>query len=272
MRHVLLIGIDGLRIDDALAGDYAPALQAFVGSGQMAQVQMPVPTISGPGWSSILTGATHAQHAIVDNTFQPNNLIDHPDFMSTAFFADRSITTFTATGWLPLADPDGPSQPTPPLWWRAEAQAAGRHRVIMRDGEIYGYRWADEEITAGACTAIAHLGPRASFVYLGEIDEAGHLYGGIAPKYHQAVARVDAHLGTVVGQVESRVTDHPDEQWLVAVTTDHGHKDSGGHGGGEPVVTTSFLAARWIGGQAGKVPSQMAPQEIPAFLLEHLRG
>jgi predicted AlkP superfamily pyrophosphatase or phosphodiesterase len=271
-RHVVLIGIDGLRIDEALNGDDAPVLQSFVRVGSMARMEMEVPTLSGPGWSSILTGASHAEHRVRDNTYSGHNLLDHPDFLSRAWFADQSVTTWVATSWLPIADPAGPA---PIVWWRDEARRAGRHHVMVRDGETYGYQRMDGEVVAWSAQTLRWLGPRASFIYLGEVDLAGHVYGGAAPEYRAAIRSVDARLATLMESVRQRAAESPDEQWLVAITTDHGHLDTGGHGGADPILTRAILATQLIsatGVEAPQLPAEIAPTFVAPYLLDMLAG
>jgi predicted AlkP superfamily pyrophosphatase or phosphodiesterase len=278
-RKILLVGIDGLRIDDALIGDAAPNLRALAERGRLHPVEMEVPTISGPGWSSILTGAPHAVHGVFDNTFVGHHLDRTVDFLSRAARADPARSTFAAAGWPPLLDPRGPA---PVIATRHDDQRAGRHRLVIRDGETYGYREADGDVAAFARLAIRSAGPDASFVYLGEVDEAGHLYGGVSPEYRRAVVRVDGLLGGILAEVDRRAQDH-DEDWLVGVTTDHGHLDEGGHGGSDPVLTRSFLALRQYGFPPDR-PARHAqpedhsptfgeavlPREIAGILLAHL--
>ncbi|WP_255513479.1 alkaline phosphatase family protein [Homoserinibacter sp. GY 40078] len=271
-RHVVLIGVDGLRIDDALAGGDAPALTAFVDAGSMASMEMEVPTLSGPGWASILTGASHAEHGVRDNFFSGHNLLDHADFLSRAWFADQTVTTWVATSWPPIADPAGPA---PIVWWRDEARRSGRHNVIVRDGETYGYSRMDGEVVAWSAQSLRWLGPRASFIYLGEVDLAGHLYGGAAPEYRAAVASVDGRLATLIESVRERAAANPDEEWLVAITTDHGHLDIGGHGGSDPILTRAFLAAQLISAGGVKrpaLPTAIVPTFVAPYLLDMLAG
>ena len=273
-RKFCLIGIDGLIIDRALRSGAAPNLSAFVEQGHLASMTMAVPTISGPGWSSILTGATHEEHNVVDNTFHGHTLGRNADLLSRAYFADQSVTSYVASGWPPLADPAGPGPVVSP---RLDQQNAGMHKGVVRDGEMYGYRRADTEVTDVSRLYLNHGGPDASFVYLGEVDEAGHVYGGASAEYLVAVSRVDAHLGTVLQAITNRAT-REDEDWLVGITTDHGHLDEGGHGGGEEVVRNSFfaLARTGHGDQAWHVdgltlPESIRPEQIASYLLAHLR-
>jgi predicted AlkP superfamily pyrophosphatase or phosphodiesterase len=268
-RKVMLIGIDGLRIDDALRPGAAPHLTALVEAGSITRLTMEVPTISGPGWSSLLTGATHTEHGVSDNTFHGHTLARNADFLSRAFFADQRLTTFAAADWPPLVDPAGPG---PVIAFRDDQRRSGQHVVVLRDGELRGYDAMDGEITAVAELAIREAGPDASFIYLGAVDEAGHLSGGTSPEYAAAILLADVRLGRLLDAVRRRVDrDDVDEDWLVGVTTDHGHLDAGGHGGGDDVLRRSFLALGRFGGtDAAPVPGDLEPEDVAGVLLAHL--
>lgn len=268
---VCLVGIDGLRVEDALAGPDAPSLTAFAAGGVLTSMRMEVPTISGPGWTSILTASRHADHGVFDNTFHGHRIAGNADLLSRAYFADQGITSYAASGWPPLTDPAGPG---PVIAWREDQQRAGRHRVVVRDGETYGYRRADAEVAAFSRMVLGQAGPDVSFVYLGEVDEAGHCHGGTSREYAEALRRVDEHLGALLGTIRQRTQEH-DEDWLVGITTDHGHLDEGGHGGAQDVVRRSFFAAGRFGPHAAsgpaELPDRIAPEEIVPYLLAHLR-
>lgn len=268
-RKILLVGLDGLRIDDAVKPGAAPCLVEFLRAGVHLPLTMEVPTISGPGWSSLLTGTTHAVHAVVDNSFAGHRLDATTDFLSRA--AALGHSTFTAVSWPPIA---GPAGSAPILAFREADQRAGRHRVVIRDGETYGYRYADGDVAAFARLALRDAGPDASFVYLGEVDEAGHLYGGDTAEYREAMHRVDARLGQLLAEVAARA-ETSDEDWLVGVTTDHGHLDEGGHGGADPVLTRSFLGLRRYRasgshGQQELPHTPITPADVAGLLLAHL--
>lgn len=261
--HLLLIGVDGLRLD-VLDLARLPHL-AFLLAGEVTRMTMPVPTISGPGWSTLLTGASHAEHGVVDNRFIGSRLAAHPDLLTRAFFADPGRRTFAAAAWPPLIDPAGVG---PVIRSRDEQRRIEQHRVIVRDGETYGYRTTDVEIATFAVASLHTAGPEVSFVYFSSVDEAGHLYGARSAEYQEAAERVDAFLGAMIAVVQRRAGER--ERWLVAVTTDHGHLDQGGHGGGEPEVTAAFVARRGFGADPARWPGEIDPTELTPRLLDEL--
>src|SRR5215208_5590449 len=54
-KKVLVIGVDGVRVD-VMRAMRLPNIEALVASGMLSDAQARMPTVSGPGWSSILTG------------------------------------------------------------------------------------------------------------------------------------------------------------------------------------------------------------------------
>ena len=262
--HLLLVGIDGLRADLATA-PRAPHLHALMARGATAAMTIATPTISGPSWATLLTGATVAEHGVVDNRFVGSRLAEFPDLLSQAWSADPSRTTFAAAAWPPLVDPAGVG---PVIHTRDDQRRAERHRVVVRDGETYGYRTADAEIADVAVAGLRAAGPDVSFVHFSDVDEAGHVYGAVSRQYVAAIGRVDAHLGRLLAVVDHRA--RAGERWTLAVTTDHGHVDGGGHGGDEPEVTASFVARSAWNMPLDAWPASIAPTELTPRLLAAL--
>ena len=85
--------------------------------------------------------------------------------------------------------------------------------------------------------------PDAVFVYFGATDEAGHAKGPLSPAYDHALQAQDAHLGRLLEAIEARSwrPGRAEEHWTVLVTTDHGHLDGGGHGGGTRAEREVFV-------------------------------
>lgn len=262
--RILLIGIDGLRWDLAADSPSATTLRTMAGEGVLMPMSMEVPTMSGPGWSSILTGTTHAEHGVVDNSFVGHRLYKNPDLLSRAFYQDQSTVTFAAAGWPPLVSPEGLG---PVIHQRAEQQKAGLHTVIARDGEVHGFIQIDAEITDFTASALtSHRVPDVSFVYFCDVDDAGHLYGAMTGEYQLALSRVDQHIARLTHTIRQRAQDHR-EDWLVVVVADHGHLDDGGHGGDTPEERTSFIL-RWSPTSHPTAwPHNVAPHELLELIL-----
>jgi len=257
---ILLIGVDGLNLETAL--EHSPTLRKLKSESYFSLLTIEPPTWSGPSWSTLLTGSTHQQHGVLDNSFVGHKLLHHPDLLSRAFYQDQSTTTFAAAGWPPLVDPIGHG---PVIHERREQAKALRHRVLVRDGETYGYTQVDAEIAAAAFYAISQHGPDVSFIYFCGVDEAGHAFGAIGPEYSGAIARIDAYLDNLLQAVRVRASE--DEPWLVVITTDHGHVDEGGHGGDSAKERASFVVAHGVGRENPEWPHQFEPHELVSLLL-----
>jgi len=265
-RKVCLIGIDGLRHDIAIGEGAMPTLVQLAETGRFHPMTIAAPTWSGPSWSTILTGATIAEHGITDNSFVGSTLARHPDLLSRAFYADQSTTTFAAAAWPPLVDPHGLG---PVIHERREQKQAGLHHVVVRDGETYGYRTADADIAQASLWMLHHIGPDASFIYLCEADEAAHGHGARSPEYGAALSRVNAHLDSLVAVLTDRQS-REEEEWLIVVVTDHGHLDEGGHGGDTPIERAAFVVTRHLTGDQLDWPEQIEPSELSARILGYL--
>lgn len=261
---LMLIGIDGLRVDRAFGTGLAPTLDALAASGRFVRSEVEGPTISGPSWATILTGATHEEHGIVDNAMRGHRLDEHPDFLSRAWQRDPSVTTYAAAGWPNLTDPAGLG---PIIRMRSEQLNAGQHHLISLNGELYGYRVIDPEIAARARLAIEYGGPDFSFVYFCQTDDAGHYFGALTPEYDEAVELTDAWVAQLLAAVDDRVRVHG-ETWVVGITTDRGHVDAGGHGGDSPEERQTFLLVSVRGGPLPSAPGRLAPREFADWLMD----
>jgi predicted AlkP superfamily pyrophosphatase or phosphodiesterase len=261
---IFVLGIDGLVLSTALNSGRSPYLSALKERGYFAEFVMSAPTFSGPGWSTLLTGSTHEEHSVVDNRFIGHNLLRRPDLLSRAFYQDQTTTTFAAAGWPPLVDPSGPG---PVIHQRREQQLSFQHRVIVRDGETHGYRQIDAEIADIALYAISRHCPDVSFVYFCGADEAGHSYGILGTEYLDAIARIDDHLHRIESAIARRVKNES-EEWILILTTDHGHLDEGGHGGDHDQEKASFVIAVGLGRDNPEWPPNLLPQELVSYILD----
>jgi hypothetical protein len=98
--------------------------------------------------------------------------------------------------------------------------------------------------------------------YLPYPDDAAHAEGALGAAYRAAVARADAEVRAIAAGVDLA-------REALIVTADHGHRDGGGHGGGEAVVRAiPYVAA---GRGAGPLP-EGAPAEAVAREIARLLG
>lgn len=231
---VLIIGIDGAR-HDTLGAVPTPALDRIAAAGFLSPVRASDagPTISGPGWATIFTGALADRHRIVDNDLSPNGLAKHPDVVELARRQRPEVQTFVAASWGPLVIEDSGG----PLfadggWFPPRGQAHEQDE----------WQRADQAVTDATAAAISGLDPERDalvIAYLGGPDEVAHLVG-CGESYRAMVTDSDRRTGELVEAIAAR----PDAaDWTVLVVTDHGHVEEGGHGGESDLERTAWIAA-----------------------------
>ncbi|MDG9708804.1 ectonucleotide pyrophosphatase/phosphodiesterase [Streptomyces sp. DH10] len=224
---VLVVGMDGLRNDRLIRSHAtAPVLHGLMATGAHGTSMLPYGraedgpsagtayTDSGPGWSSVLTGVWPDRHGVTGNDFLGADYTRYPDFLSRAATARPGLRTAAVVSWPELVDRGvlGP--------------AIGRR--VRYDGESDGYEPTDRLVADTAARWLTEDDPDVVFVYFGATDEAGHATGPLSPAYDRALLAQDTHLGRLLEAIDAR---RAREHWTVLVTTDHGHLDTGGHGG-----------------------------------------
>ncbi len=232
-RRVLVVGIDGVTLD-TLAAVPTPHLDSVAEEGFLAPVTIDpgTPTMSGPCWATIVTGVGIDKHAVWSNDFSGNRLQLFPDFASR-LHSENGVHTYVAAGWQPLLTVanGGPLFRTP-----------GRSTFIGAPAEtVEAWDATDEAITRDAVRVLSEDDPEASFVYLGSVDETGHLLG-CGERYEEAVVRADERLGRLLSALRAR-SSYAEEEWTVIVVTDHGHRPEGGHGGRSERESTAWIAS-----------------------------
>ncbi len=248
---VLVVGMDGLRYDRLTRSpSTAPVLHALMATGAVGTSLLPYGraddepstgtayTDSGPGWSSILTGVWPERHGVTGNDFKGADYARYPDFLTRAARARPGLRTAAAVSW-------------PALVRRGTlGRAIGRR--VRHNGESRGYETADRRVARTALRWLTTSDPDVLFVYFGATDEAGHDTGPLSPAYDRALLAQDAHLGRLLEAIDARASDprRAEERWTVLVTTDHGHLDSGGHGGDSRAEREVFVVLAEPGGPA----------------------
>ncbi len=261
-KKVLLLGIDGCRFDAIQAAE-APHLDRLMAEGCYdADCQIlggrfqGNDTISGPGWSSILTGVWADKHGVLDNDFKVKHYEEYPHFFARLKEKRRDAFTVSIVSWIPIQ----------------------QHIVSAADiRELYppvgkDYVRADEMATKSAVKILTESDPTALFLYIGQVDETGHKDGfhPTVPSYIQAIENADRYIGMVLDAVHVRKT-FDQEDWLVLVTADHGGKGTG-HGGGHnvPEIRNSFVIISGPDAKRGPLDEVTYLVDVPVTALTHL--
>ncbi|MFE5879514.1 alkaline phosphatase family protein [Streptomyces hydrogenans] len=244
----LVIGIDGATFatfDKAKM----PRVKGLMAAGMTATGNLyanpMAPTSSGPGWSTIATGAWPDKHKVVDNTFTGARYDLYPDYATRLEGADPTLDTLVVGTWGPIpATVFGPA-------------------VDTRLGGV-----SDADTTATAVSRLRDTDADAAFVHLDDVDAAGHASGTGTQAYLNALATADTEIGRILDAVTSRPT-YADEDWQIMVTADHGHTPTGGHGGNTPGERQTFVIAKGAGFAPGSVRNDVKITDIAPTVLSH---
>lgn len=262
-KRVLAIGIDGLR-PDALAAAMTPHLDKLIESGGYSNTTQILgsryqknDTISGPGWSSFLTGVWADKHGVHDNSFQGKNYEEYPHFFARLKQQFPAARTGSFVDWAPID---------------AHIVTHSDVRKVYPASDAESYAEMDTRIAADASAFLANDDPHATVVYFGAVDETGHRHGfhPTVREYVQAIEKVDRHVGQLVSALRTR-SAYEAEDWLVLVSTDHGGKGTG-HGGGHdvPEIRTTFLIVSGRSARKGKIEQPTYLVDLPVTALVHL--
>ncbi|WP_305094990.1 alkaline phosphatase family protein [Prescottella sp. R16] len=255
ITKTVVIGLDGTMLDQVEAAD-APNLHRLIAEGTSGQSSiLGHPTISGPSWSTILTGVWHTKHGVVDNTFTGSNYEQYPSAFTRIETAKPEMRTAAISTWGGIATIAGSGTP------KADV-------VVTTPGAGSGA--ATDAATADAVVnEIASNGPEFVFTQLDQVDGAGHSSGTAGSEYRPSLERVDVEVGKIVDAVDAR-SKATGEKWTILVTSDHGHKPNGGHGGQSEAEGVTFVIARGAGYQAGVVDDTLTIADITPTVLDNL--
>lgn len=252
---VLFVGMDGLR-HDRIDAAKAPTLKSLMANGtygmSLLYASPMAQTSSGPGWSTISTGVWPDKHGVRDNTFIGKNYAKYPGFLARLNQIRPELSLFAAVDW-PELDTHGTVTPG------ADAKLVFNNNYAVND----------KVITDQTEDILRNQNPDVLFVYFGETDEMGHSYGAASQKYLDAIDVQDAYLGRLLAAIQARPS-HATERWTVIVATDHGHVDSGGHGGSSIEERRTFVLAQGPGISAGARPADTRLVDVAATVFKQL--
>lgn len=224
-RTVVVI-VDGLRVDASREMGTLNSLRAY-GSDFVAIA--PQPSLSYPNWTTLLSGAPPYVSGVVTNW--------HEGAAPVETLFDSAKRAGTRTVFV------GPEDFEALYGVKAKCDA-----TYMREWES---NYLSDTYVDAALDLAERENPELLVVHLPDVDEAGHAYGGASSEYAAVVARVDADLGRLVEGLQ-------DGQTVFVIVSDHGHIDTGGHGGWESQVTSvpAVIAGPGVGLVSGTALSE----------------
>jgi hypothetical protein len=234
--HVLLIGTDGTNLSKILEYTYDEPDSGFRaamdGGVTGATSLVGHTTISGPSWSTILTGALDNKTGVINNLFNPAPYDAWPTVFNLIEYNKPAVNTAVVANWRYIND----------------IADAGGYAADVNEFVEFRDTWedTDDDVAASTIDLInATSGSESSFIFSYQVgvDEAGHLHGGGSPEYAAAVVNTSENIDAILDAIATWEDNNPGQQWTVIITTDHGHQQSTGlgHGFQSPNETSSFV-------------------------------
>ena len=230
--RVLILGLDGTRSEllEIAAMPNVSRLRA-TGVTDLDAVTGDV-SLSGPGWSSMLTGVWCDKHNVVDNdaSWENSQFNLYPHFLTRVEQIRPELKTVSVSHWEPINEEI--------LCAFERADNCGRVDTIISKSTDAGVR--DEVVD------ILNFGnPDVVFVQFDDIDHAGHgtapymtTAGGFCPRnsgsmdgactaagmnseYLRAGRVTDGYIGDILTALYRR-PNYKAENWIVILSPDHG--------------------------------------------------
>ena len=255
-KHVILIGIDGIRSDALKIGiqkGELPNFERIINNGYANfSVQSLRTTLSVPCWKSILTGRishgitqnNYLKHCLTDKGVKKKNT-DIKHIQQIIFEHDPSIITRTITSWNKLhiehllENEHNTNKPLSNFYNHMSTNVhrnddpdltASKHDLsnmgLPNKKYIEGLDKKVFEETLNALDTKDTNSPQFIFTYFDYVDSAGHYgNGGFSidnPKYKQALKHTDSYIKQIYNAIEQRCIQYESEKWLVVLITDHG--------------------------------------------------
>lgn len=224
----LLIGMDGVQLQhyEQLGGDTHLQRRLFYGKAYAGGVNgraSEQPTISGPGWMTLLTGVWANKHGVISNAETLRVDPEFPSLFKRLRDALPNAYLSSVVNWSPI-----------------------NTAFLLEDAQGNNVRESgldDERVTDRTLQILESTPADFTFIQFDEPDQVGHA-SGFGPAYQFALREADNRLGRLLDKVEERARKNPQEDWLVIVSTDHGRDYWGkGHGGVTEQEKTVFIAS-----------------------------
>ncbi len=219
-KKVLIIGIDGCR-PDALQAANTPNMDALLTNAVYSFFARNNDiTISGPGWSAMLTGVWSAKHGVVDNSFNGSNFSQYPHFFNRVESTFPWLNTVSISQWAPI-----------------------NNNIVLNNADYKVNAANETSVTMEAVNQLTNHNPDVMFLHYDDVDHEGHTTGfsKTNPAYLTQIQEVDTEIGFVLNALHNR-PNYSNENWLILLSTDHGGINTS-HGGTSEEERTVFTIA-----------------------------
>ncbi|SEF54436.1 Type I phosphodiesterase / nucleotide pyrophosphatase [Caloramator fervidus] len=191
-KKVCIILIDGLRLD---AIKYMPFIKKQINEKKALFYKSScfIPSLSRPGYVRIFSGSSTKINGVSKNFYPIPSTI--PDI----FLLSRKKGLKTAL--------------------------CGYYWIYELYPFSFNYKYIyfndDSNIFTKALNIIDKHKPDLILIHPMKVDKAGHKYGGISLNYKKACIEIDNDIQKLYEKIKN---------YTIIITSDHGHKDKGGHG------------------------------------------
>lgn len=241
-HRALIIGVDGTR-GDAFGQANTPNLDAAFADGALtltASTQLTGPTVSGPGWTSILTGREVEDHHVIDN----DTLLDRALPTFPELVQQGGAPAAVVPNWVGIVLIVGAENVETMLPFATDAEVGSELAELITEGEHDLY-----------------------FAHFDDVDHAGHQSGFSPdnPDYIAAIEGVDGNAAAAIAAAQAD-TEH---EWLIVLCTDHGGSMDG-HGALDAENRTIPLAM--TGGGITSVPANPNHMDVAVTVMDWFGG
>ena len=214
-RKVLIIGIDAFR-SEAMQQKICPFMYELSEKSTTYYTDkhdIEDHTISGPNWSSLLTGVHWCKHNVTGNDFQDNHLNEFPPLFYYIESAMPSMNTVSIVNWRPIND--------------HLASSYGDHCPTESIGDAEVFQQVQD-----ALEDQDPIDPDILFLHFDAPDAAGHNSGFSSKKeeYANALTTIDGYVSDLFSIIETKRSNG--EEWMVFIVSDHGGNNKK-HGKGQ---------------------------------------
>lgn len=215
LPYVLVIGVDGLGAHGLSMGQELPNFDFLMKNGAYSlDARTIMPSVSGPSWTTILTGTTPERHSVGDNDWRVNNRPMEPVVQN-----EQGLFP-TMFGEIRAKYPDA-------------VLGAVYHWSTIGDLIEKGVcnlsvpAESEDDATRKACDFIVEKKPNLTFVHLDHQDHAGHSTGYQSEVYAQSTVKTDTLIGVFI---ESLKKAGLFGKTFIFIVADHGGLNKS-HGG-----------------------------------------